>query len=119
MFSSHQLDLVERLCDRVGIIRDGAMVASGTWKAAQTEQRQRLIVAGRPRRAAGPTRCPGCGGRTENGQQTWSSLGDGARLDQSGPARPAREGRSGSSPRAAVARRAYRDVVSSEPKLEV
>ncbi|MFI8939261.1 ABC transporter ATP-binding protein [Streptomyces syringium] len=30
LFSSHQLDLVERLCDRVGIIRDGALVAEGT-----------------------------------------------------------------------------------------
>jgi ABC-2 type transport system ATP-binding protein len=30
VFSSHQLDLVERVCDRVGIVRDGAIVASGT-----------------------------------------------------------------------------------------
>jgi ABC-2 type transport system ATP-binding protein len=30
MFSSHQLDLVERLCDRVGIIRHGHMVTCGT-----------------------------------------------------------------------------------------
>lgn len=30
IFSSHQLDLVERLCDRVGIIRSGRMVATGT-----------------------------------------------------------------------------------------
>ena len=30
VFSSHQLDLVERLCDRVGIIREGRMVAVGT-----------------------------------------------------------------------------------------
>lgn len=30
VFSSHQLDLVERLCDRVGIIRDGKMLAEGT-----------------------------------------------------------------------------------------
>jgi ABC-2 type transport system ATP-binding protein len=29
MFSSHQLELVERLCDRVGIVRSGQMVASG------------------------------------------------------------------------------------------
>jgi ABC-2 type transport system ATP-binding protein len=29
VFSSHQLDLVERLCDRVGIIRSGQMVAVG------------------------------------------------------------------------------------------
>lgn len=30
VFSSHQLDLVERLCDRVGIVRAGQMVALGT-----------------------------------------------------------------------------------------
>ncbi|TDD96756.1 ABC transporter ATP-binding protein [Jiangella asiatica] len=30
VFSSHQLDLVERLCDAVGIIRAGRMVADGT-----------------------------------------------------------------------------------------
>ncbi|MEU0509370.1 ATP-binding cassette domain-containing protein [Amycolatopsis sp. NPDC006125] len=30
VFSSHQLDLVERLCDRVGIIQKGRMVACGT-----------------------------------------------------------------------------------------
>lgn len=30
IFSSHQLDLVERLCDRVGIIQHGHLVASGT-----------------------------------------------------------------------------------------
>lgn len=29
VFSSHQLDLVERLCDRVGIVQSGAMVACG------------------------------------------------------------------------------------------
>lgn len=30
VFSSHQLDIVERLCDRVGIIQGGRMVVSGT-----------------------------------------------------------------------------------------
>ncbi|SDC88997.1 ABC-2 type transport system ATP-binding protein [Sanguibacter gelidistatuariae] len=30
LFSSHQLELVERLCDRVGIIRAGSMVAVGS-----------------------------------------------------------------------------------------
>jgi ABC-2 type transport system ATP-binding protein len=30
LFSSHQLELVERICDRVGIVRGGRMVACGT-----------------------------------------------------------------------------------------
>jgi ABC-2 type transport system ATP-binding protein len=30
VFSSHQLELVERLCDRIGILRDGRFVAEGT-----------------------------------------------------------------------------------------
>lgn len=30
LFSSHQLDLVERLCDRIGIIQGGQLIAQGT-----------------------------------------------------------------------------------------
>ena len=30
IFSSHQLDLVQRLCDRIGIVTRGRMVAEGT-----------------------------------------------------------------------------------------
>ena len=30
VFSSHQLELVERLCEAVAIIKDGRLVASGT-----------------------------------------------------------------------------------------
>ncbi len=36
LFSSHQLELVERLCDRVGIIAGGRMVACGTTAELQT-----------------------------------------------------------------------------------
>ncbi|NCD20321.1 MAG: ABC transporter ATP-binding protein [Actinobacteria bacterium] len=44
IFSSHQLDLVERLCDRVGIIKDGAMVAEGTIDGLRTTDRHRLLI---------------------------------------------------------------------------
>ena len=46
VFSSHQLDLVERLCDSVGIINAGRMVASGTVEdlRAQEGRRQLLVI---------------------------------------------------------------------------
>ena len=46
VFSSHQLELVERLCDSVGIINAGRMVASGTVDAlrAQEGRRQLLVI---------------------------------------------------------------------------
>lgn len=44
LFSSHQLYLVEQLCDRVGIIKDGAMVACDTVDALRVNGSTRLIV---------------------------------------------------------------------------
>ncbi len=44
IFSSHQLDLVERLCDRVGIVRDGEMVACGTVDDLRAAGSARLVV---------------------------------------------------------------------------
>jgi ABC-2 type transport system ATP-binding protein len=44
VFSSHQLDLVERLCDRVGIVRSGQMVASGPVDELRTGGAERLVV---------------------------------------------------------------------------
>jgi ABC-2 type transport system ATP-binding protein len=44
MFSSHQLDLVERLCDRVGIVRKGRMVAAGTVDELRAGGRDELVV---------------------------------------------------------------------------
>lgn len=50
VFSSHQLDLVERLCDAVGIIRAGRMVADGTVDELRgdTVRRYRLQVDAAP-----------------------------------------------------------------------
>lgn len=45
LFSSHQLDLVERICDRVGIVQAGSMVACGTVAELQASGPQRLFVA--------------------------------------------------------------------------
>lgn len=44
VFSSHQLDLVERLCDRVGIVRDGRMVAEGTVAELRAGAAPELVV---------------------------------------------------------------------------
>jgi len=44
VFSSHQLDLVERLCDRVGIVRSGQMVAIGPVDELRSAGARRLLV---------------------------------------------------------------------------
>src|SRR4051795_1998490 len=44
VFSSHQLDLVERLCGRVGIIRGGRMVAVGTVAELTAGASSKLVV---------------------------------------------------------------------------
>ena len=46
LFSSHQLELVERLCDRVGIISAGTMTAQGTVDELRTRDGQVLEVVG-------------------------------------------------------------------------
>ncbi|RNL85346.1 ATP-binding cassette domain-containing protein [Halostreptopolyspora alba] len=44
LFSSHQLDLVERLCDRVGIVRAGGMLACGTVGELRSDTVRRFVV---------------------------------------------------------------------------
>lgn len=49
IFSSHQLDLVERLCDSVGIINNGKMVAIGTvdeLRAKESRKRLEIVITG-------------------------------------------------------------------------
>ena len=43
VFSSHQLELVERLCEAVAIIRDGKLVSEGTVEDLRSPQGQRLL----------------------------------------------------------------------------
>jgi ABC-2 type transport system ATP-binding protein len=43
VFSSHQLDLVERLCDSVGILARGVMVATGTVEELRRRDAGRLL----------------------------------------------------------------------------
>jgi ABC-2 type transport system ATP-binding protein len=44
VFSSHQLDLVERLCDRVGIVRSGQMVEVGPVDELRSGGARRLLI---------------------------------------------------------------------------
>lgn len=46
VFSSHQLDLVERLCDRVGVISRGKMAAVGTIEELRRTPTERWRVVG-------------------------------------------------------------------------
>jgi len=49
LFSSHQLDLVERLCDAVGILAGGKMVASGTvdqLREREADRQLRVVIPG-------------------------------------------------------------------------
>jgi ABC-2 type transport system ATP-binding protein len=78
MFSSHQLDLVERLCDRVGIVRQGRMVAAGTVDELRAGGPEELIVTAPD---APPGWAAGLPGVTVVGQTNGStrlSLVDGA-----------------------------------------
>lgn len=51
MFSSHQLDLVERLCDRVGIIQAGAIVGVGGIDELRQTAERRWLIDGPPAHA--------------------------------------------------------------------
>jgi ABC-2 type transport system ATP-binding protein len=44
IFSSHQLDLVERICDRVGIVRGGSMVACGSVAELRAGSPSSLVI---------------------------------------------------------------------------
>ena len=59
LFSSHQLDLVERLCDRVGIIKEGSMVAIGSIDELRSRGGLRWQVEGAPAATGWPDRVPG------------------------------------------------------------
>ncbi|WP_214368080.1 ABC transporter ATP-binding protein [Pseudonocardia sp. H11422] len=77
IFSSHQLDLVERLCDRVGIISGGRMVAVGTVGELRTGGVDRIDVIG-PTGGAWATGLPGVAVVFSDGAHTRVELTDSA-----------------------------------------
>ncbi|MCG8917379.1 ATP-binding cassette domain-containing protein [Actinokineospora sp. PR83] len=78
VFSSHQLDLVERLCDRVGIVRSGRMVACDRVDALREGGRVRLVVEAPGAPPGWADRVPGVTVAEHVGAQTVLELGEGA-----------------------------------------
>jgi ABC-2 type transport system ATP-binding protein len=74
VFSSHQLELVERLCDAVGIVKDGRMVATGTvaeLRSAGRRRRLRVRVDGGTDNGGSGNGAAGDGGGNGNGRQSY------------------------------------------------
>jgi ABC-2 type transport system ATP-binding protein len=78
VFSSHQLELVERLCDRVGIIRNGRMAAVGTVPELTRGASSRLLVTAPGTRPGWASTVPGVRVLEERGPTTVLELTAGA-----------------------------------------
>ncbi|HVW43276.1 MAG TPA: ATP-binding cassette domain-containing protein [Amycolatopsis sp.] len=78
VFSSHQLDLVERLCDRVGIVRSGQMVACGSVDELRAGGAVRVIVEAPDAPPGWAGQIPGVKVLTQQGNRTELELGDDA-----------------------------------------
>ncbi len=78
LFSSHQLDLVERLCDRVGIIKEGSMVAVGAIEELRTRGGLRWQVDGPPAALGWAERVPDARVVSSENGVTVVELADGA-----------------------------------------
>jgi ABC-2 type transport system ATP-binding protein len=77
VFSSHQLDLVERLCDRVGIVRSGQMVACDTVAALRSTGAMELVVEAPSAPAGWADNISGVAVKEHVGSRTVLELGDG------------------------------------------
>lgn len=75
VFSSHQLELVEQLCDRVGIIRDGRLVATGSVDELTAHSAVQLVVAAPEAPAGWAYHVPGVRVVTESDTATVVELG--------------------------------------------
>jgi ABC-2 type transport system ATP-binding protein len=78
VFSSHQLDLVERLCDRVGIVRAGHMVACGAIDELRADAAEQLTVTAPDAPLGWADDLPGVTGSHRDGQATVLELKPGA-----------------------------------------
>ncbi|MGA8115793.1 MAG: ATP-binding cassette domain-containing protein [Actinocatenispora sp.] len=78
VFSSHQLDLVERLCDRVGIVRNGQMVACGAVDELREGGTARLVVDAPLASPGWADALPGVTVHGQDGNRTTLELAPGA-----------------------------------------
>jgi ABC-2 type transport system ATP-binding protein len=78
VFSSHQLDLVERLCDRVGIVRDGHMEAVGSVDELRSGGAVQLVVDAPGAGDDWAAGLPGVTVVSREGTRTVVELGEGA-----------------------------------------
>ena len=78
VFSSHQLELVERLCHRVGIIRNGQMVAVGTVDELRAGGTVQMVVEAPNAEKGWADGLTGITVREQHGGRTVLELGDGA-----------------------------------------
>jgi ABC-2 type transport system ATP-binding protein len=78
VFSSHELDLVERICDRVGIIDHGRLVASGTVDDLRRAGPSRLWVDAPAAPRGWPERLSGAAVVRADGSRILLELTDGA-----------------------------------------
>ncbi|TVT30750.1 ABC transporter ATP-binding protein [Amycolatopsis rhizosphaerae] len=78
VFSSHQLDLVERLCDRVGIVRAGRMIARGSVDELRAGGAVRLVVDAPSAPDGWTAGVPGVRVLARNGSRTELELDEGA-----------------------------------------
>jgi ABC-2 type transport system ATP-binding protein len=77
VFSSHQLDLVQRLCDRVGIVQRGHMVADGTVDELRGSGPEVLVVDAPGAHNGWADRLPGVTIREHAGTRTFLELAPG------------------------------------------
>ncbi|SDY82999.1 ABC-2 type transport system ATP-binding protein [Saccharopolyspora shandongensis] len=78
VFSSHQLDLVQRLCDRVGIVRSGQLVACGTVSELRDQGPATLVVDAPDAQAGWADDVPGAEVVEVDGSRTTLRLADDA-----------------------------------------
>jgi ABC-2 type transport system ATP-binding protein len=115
LFSSHQLELVEQLCDRVGIIRGGRMLAAGSVRELRSGSAPRYWVDAPEAPAGWVEKVPGATVVRVDGSRTLVELqtpaGDQALLQAALVTGPVREFRRDTPSLSEL----FRSVVNEEP----